>query len=94
MVPESEQEIFKQHRPHAYYIWVVLHEIFGHGTGRFLSEISPGNFNFDPNDPPSNPITGDPVKTWYKPWQTKREGSFRAGQKGRSSKILFFVRRE
>ncbi|KAL3434216.1 peptidase family M49-domain-containing protein [Aspergillus tetrazonus] len=70
MVPESEQEIFKQHRPHAYYIWVVLQELFGHGTGRFLSEISPGNFNFDPNDPPSNPITGDPVKTWYKPGQT------------------------
>ncbi|KAL4735580.1 peptidase family M49-domain-containing protein [Aspergillus similis] len=70
MVPESDQAIFKQHRPHAYYIWVVLHEIFGHGTGRFLTETTPGNFSFDPNDPPSNPITGDPVKTWYKPGQT------------------------
>ncbi|KAL4779313.1 peptidase family M49-domain-containing protein [Aspergillus varians] len=70
MVPKSEQETFKQHRSHAYYIWVVLHEMLGHGTGRFLAETTPGNFNFDPNNPPVNPITGDPVKTWYKPGQT------------------------
>jgi dipeptidyl-peptidase-3 len=67
MVPESEQEIFKQHRPNAYSIWIVLHEIFGHGTGKLLSEISPGNFNFDPNDPPSIYITGDPVKNPGRP---------------------------
>ncbi|KAL2834225.1 peptidase family M49-domain-containing protein [Aspergillus cavernicola] len=70
MVSKSEQKTFKQHRPHAYYIWVVLHEILGHGTGRFLTETTPDNFNFDPNSPPLNPITGDPVKTWYQPGQT------------------------
>lgn len=70
MVDESEQETFKEHRFHAYYVWVVLHEILGHGTGNFLKELSPRNFNFNPGDPPSNPITGEPIETWYRPGQT------------------------
>ncbi|EED19437.1 dipeptidyl peptidase III, putative [Talaromyces stipitatus ATCC 10500] len=37
MVDEAERHIFKEHRPHAYYI-CALHEILGHGTGRFLAE--------------------------------------------------------
>lgn len=40
MVDPSEQESFRKHRFHSYYIWVVLHEILGHGNGRLLSEIS------------------------------------------------------
>lgn len=70
LVDESEQETFKKHRPHAYYIWVVLHEILGHGTGRFLTETTPGNFNFDTDILPLNPITGEPINTWYRPGQT------------------------
>ena len=70
LVDESEQETFKRHRFHTYYIWVVLHEILGHGTGKFLKESTPGSFNFDPDSPPLNPITGKPVSTWYRPGQT------------------------
>ena len=70
LVDESEQGVFKEHRPHAYYIWVVLHEILGHGTGRFLTETSSGNFNFNPDLPPLNPITNTPIHTWYRPGQT------------------------
>lgn len=70
MVDDSEKETFKKHRHHAYYIWVVLHEILGHGTGRFLAETSPGNFNFNTARPPLNPITGNPIKNWYLPGQT------------------------
>lgn len=70
MVDPSEQEAFKRHRFHSYYIWVLLHEILGHGTGRLLSESSPGNFNFDPQNPPLNPLTGKPVESWYRPYQT------------------------
>lgn len=51
MVDSSEQETFKKHRFHSYYIWVVLHEILGHGTGRFLSESPPGNFQFQSTEP-------------------------------------------
>lgn len=70
MVDPSEQETFKKHRFHSYYIWVVLHEILGHGTGRFLSQTSDGSFNFDPENPPFNPLTGKPIHTWYLLGQT------------------------
>ncbi|RAL00385.1 dipeptidyl peptidase III [Aspergillus ibericus CBS 121593] len=70
MVDKSEQDTFKQHRFHAYYIWVVLHEILGHGTGRFLTESSDGSLNFNPDQPPLNPLTGKPVECWYRTGQT------------------------
>ncbi|KAH8427049.1 dipeptidyl peptidase III [Aspergillus melleus] len=70
MVDETEQDTFKNHRFHSYYIWVVLHEILGHGTGRFLAEDPAGSFNFDPNNPPLNPLTQQPVDCWYRPSQT------------------------
>lgn len=70
MVDATEQDTFKKHRFHSYYIWVVLHEILGHGTGRFLTESSQGKFNFDPQNPPLNPLTGKPIHTWYRPGQT------------------------
>ncbi|RAK81447.1 dipeptidyl peptidase III [Aspergillus fijiensis CBS 313.89] len=70
MVAEAERDTFRTHRFHAYYVWVVLHEIFGHGSGRFLMETVPGRFNFDPKNPPSHPVTGVPIATWYRPGQT------------------------
>ncbi|PWY82924.1 dipeptidyl peptidase III [Aspergillus heteromorphus CBS 117.55] len=70
MVDEQEQSTFKNHRFHAYYIWVVLHEILGHGTGKFLTESSDGSLNFDQNQPPVDPLTGNPVNSWYRPGQT------------------------
>ncbi|KAI2899508.1 hypothetical protein CBS76997_2363 [Aspergillus niger] len=70
MVDLSEQETFKKHRFYAYYIWVVLHEILGHGTGRFLTESSEGSFNFDTEKPPLDPFTGKPVGSWYRAGQT------------------------
>ncbi|KAJ5690133.1 hypothetical protein N7462_004525 [Penicillium macrosclerotiorum] len=70
LIDASEQEIFKKHRFHAYYIWVVLHEILGHGTGRFLSETSTGKYNFNPESPPVNPVTGEPIQTCYRLGQT------------------------
>lgn len=70
MVDPNEQDTFKKHRFHSYYIWVVLHQILGHGTGRFLSETSRNSFNFDPQNPPLNPLTGKPIQSWYHPGQT------------------------
>ncbi|OJZ92708.1 hypothetical protein ASPFODRAFT_56272 [Aspergillus luchuensis CBS 106.47] len=70
MVDASEQDTFKKHRFHAYYIWVVLHEILGHGTGRFLTESSDGVLNFDMENPPLDPFTGKPVESWYRAGQT------------------------
>lgn len=51
-------------------ITTAVHELFGHGTGKLLREISPGEYNFDWKNPPLSPLTGDTIKTWYLPGQT------------------------
>jgi dipeptidyl-peptidase-3 len=70
MIDESERSIFGAHRFTAYYVWVVLHEIMGHGTGKLLLEQSPGIFNFDKENLPVNPLTGKPIDRWYLPGET------------------------
>lgn len=69
----NEKQAFLKHRGQTYYLWVVFHELFGHGTGRFLEESANGEFNFDISQPPNNPVTGKPVHTWYRPGQTWTE---------------------
>jgi dipeptidyl-peptidase-3 len=69
-IDEPEAERFKKHKFPAYYWWVVLHELLGHGTGRMMVESTGENFNFDIKSPPINPITGGPITSWYKPGQT------------------------
>lgn len=69
-IHSSEADEFKRCKYPAYYWWVVLHELLGHGTGRMMVETREGQYNFDPNDPPINPVTGRPIESWYKPGQT------------------------
>jgi dipeptidyl-peptidase III len=69
-IDPSEAEQFKRCKFPAYYWWVVLHELLGHGTGRTMVETEEGKYNFDINSPPINPITGEPISSWYKPGQT------------------------
>lgn len=52
------------------FVQTAIHELIGHGTGKLLSETAPGQFNFDHDNPPISPITGNPVRTWYKPGET------------------------
>ena len=68
-VDPAEAQTFQKHKYSAYYIWVVLHELLGHGTGKLMSEEG-GNFNFDIEDPPINPLTGLPIDSWYRHGQT------------------------
>lgn len=35
-----------------------------------MVEAPAGDFNFDINNPPINPLTGKPIASWYKPGQT------------------------
>jgi len=65
-----ELDTFQRANYPAYYWWVVLHELLGHGTGRMMVEESEGKFNFDIHNPPISPISGKPIVTWYKPGQT------------------------
>ncbi|KAF2678548.1 peptidase M49, dipeptidyl-peptidase III [Lentithecium fluviatile CBS 122367] len=69
-VDPADLNSFQKAKYPAYYWWVVLHELLGHGTGRMMVETSPGNFNFDKDRPPINPLSGEPITTWYKPGQT------------------------
>src|SRR2546430_2488058 len=66
----SEVGTFHKHKYPAYYWWVVLHELLGHGTGKMMVQEGDNQFNFDINDPPVNPLNGNPIGSWYKPGQT------------------------
>ena len=68
-VHTAEAAMFQKHRYHAYYIWVVLHELLGHGTGRMMTEEH-GKFSFDVEHPPRNPLTEAPISSWYRQVQT------------------------
>ena len=54
----------------AFYIWVVLHELLGHGTSKLLTQYGSNSFNFDIAKPPISPLTGMPITTWYKPGES------------------------
>lgn len=69
-VHPDEIELFRKHRDMAFEVQVGLHELLGHGCGKLLQETSPDEYNFDHENPPTNPLTGKPVLSWYKPGQT------------------------
>ena len=66
----SEAAQFLHQKSRAFHLWVVFHELFGNGTGKLLAEDRPGSFNFNTQNPPINPLTGNPIDTWYRPGQT------------------------
>lgn len=66
---EKDAEMIKRLRGPAFEVVVGLHELLGHGTGKYLAENEDGSFNFD-KEKVVNPLTGDKVKSWYKPGQT------------------------
>ena len=68
-VEPSEALVFQKHKYPAYYIWVVLHELLGHGTGKMMAEED-GKFNFDTNNPPVNPLDKKSITSWYRSGQT------------------------
>lgn len=69
-IHEENPGTFVEHRRHAYYLWVVFHELFGHGTGKLLQQFEDGTSNFNIEQPPMNLSTGEPIDTWYKPEET------------------------
>ncbi|PVI08461.1 dipeptidyl-peptidase III [Periconia macrospinosa] len=69
-IKPSDLEVYNKYRDPAFEVQVGLHELLGHGCGKLLQETSPGEYNFDINNPPISPITGKPITTYYKPGQT------------------------
>lgn len=62
--------MYLSHKDHAFYLWVVFHELLGHGTSKLLQQDQTGRYNFDIENPPVSPLTGKPINSWYRPGQT------------------------
>src|SRR5271163_2214463 len=70
LAEESEIETFNAHKLPAWRIQITIHELFGHGTSKLLAEEEPGKYNFNIENPPISPLTGQPIAVWYRPGQT------------------------
>eukprot|EP01006_Ploeotia_vitrea_P048523 TRINITY_DN67243_c5_g7_i2.p1 TRINITY_DN67243_c5_g7~~TRINITY_DN67243_c5_g7_i2.p1 ORF type:complete len:707 (-),score=92.32 TRINITY_DN67243_c5_g7_i2:1071-3191(-) len=53
-------------------IQVAGHELLGHGSGKQFTEDATGKKNFSPDT--INPLTKEPVATWYKPGESYDSG--------------------
>lgn len=63
-IEESEKETYLKHIDQSATFKIALHEVFGHGTGKLLSETSEGEYNFDIAEPPLNLLTGKLIISW------------------------------
>jgi dipeptidyl-peptidase-3 len=68
-IAESDKDLFNKYRGKAFEVQVGLHELLGHGSGKLLSKLEDGSYNFD-TDKVINPITGQKVDSYYAPGET------------------------
>jgi hypothetical protein len=50
-------------------VQVGCHELLGHGSGKLFHRARDGTFDF-PHASLLNPVTGEPVSSWYEPGQS------------------------
>ena len=67
---DSDLSLFENLKGSAFEVQVGVHELLGHGTGKLLQEVEKGKYNFDVENPPVSPVTGEKIKTWYGIGQT------------------------
>lgn len=66
-IRKEDLQLYVDYRNRSFEVQVGTHEL-GHGTGKLFSEDEEGKLNFDLGKV-INPITKEPVKTWYKAGQ-------------------------
>lgn len=69
-IRKEDDELYRRYRDGAFEVQVGIHELLGHGCGKLLQETAPGEYNFDVENPPTSPVSKQPVTSWYKPGQT------------------------
>lgn len=68
-IHDDDYELFNKYRNDSFEVQVGIHELLGHGSGKLLSELHDGSFNYDHSNPPIG-IDGKPVTTFYKKGET------------------------
>ena len=68
-IRKEDLSLYQDNRDDAFEVQVGIHELLGHGSGKLLQEVAPGEYNFDVKNPPVDPISNQPCTTYYKPGQ-------------------------
>lgn len=61
---DNDQALLHKHRIASFEVQVGLHELLGHGSGKFFRQCEDGTFNFD-NTKVINPLTGKKIDKYY-----------------------------
>ncbi|KAH3682900.1 hypothetical protein WICPIJ_006133 [Wickerhamomyces pijperi] len=68
-IKDQDYELFNKYRNDSFEVQVGIHELLGHGSGKLLSELHDGTFNYDHQSPPLG-LDGKPITTYYKKGET------------------------
>ncbi|XP_014488498.1 PREDICTED: dipeptidyl peptidase 3 [Dinoponera quadriceps] len=66
---EDDQALMHKYRIDSFEVQVGLHELLGHGTGKYFRQTGPDTYNFDRNKV-TNPLNGDRIDIFFQKGET------------------------